>query len=83
MALLEALAVGVPVVASRTAGDAPHVLGEGAYGLLFDGSDAGALADAILTQTSEAAVRPGERARDFSIEATADAYARLVDELLS
>ena len=83
MALLEALAVGVPVVASRTAGDATHVLAEGAYGLLFDGSDADALADAILTQTSEAAVRAGERARDFSIGATADAYARLVDELLS
>ena len=83
MALLEALAVEVPVVASRSAGDAPYVLGEGAYGLLFDGRDPGALAGAILTQCSEAAVRPGKRASDFSLKATADAYADLVGELLA
>ena len=83
MALLEALAVDVPVVASISAGDAPYVLGEGAYGLLFNGRDPRALADAILTQCSEAAVRPGKRACDFSLLATADAYADLVGELLS
>ena len=73
-ALLEALACGVPVVASETAGDAPYVLGEGAYGLLHDPRDEGALADAILRQLGSEPVLPGDRAQAFSLAATMDAY---------
>ena len=38
-ALLEALSVGVPVVATRQAGDARFVLDEGEYGALADADD--------------------------------------------
>jgi glycosyltransferase involved in cell wall biosynthesis len=79
LALLEALAAGTPAIASRTAGDAAQVLDEGRYGLLFDGADPQALADAILIQSGPDAIRPGERARCYSRAASAEAYAGLVD----
>lgn len=81
IALLEALATGTPVVAARQAGDAAKVLGEGRYGLLFDGYSAQALADALLRQASDEAVRPGGRAADYSLDAANDGYARLVREV--
>lgn len=65
VALLEAMAVGTPVIASRLAGDAADVLDHGRYGLLFDGADAGALAAAIARQISQDAVTPGERALQY------------------
>ena len=80
LALLEALAVGTPVVASMLAGDAAEVLGHGRYGLLFDGKDTGALAEAIVTQLSDRAVRPGDRARAYGL--TAPVYAELIADLL-
>lgn len=83
LALLEALAVGTPVVASRIAGDAAHVLDEGRYGLLFDGADPRALADALLVQSGPDAVRPGDRAGLYSRAASAEAYARMVDEAMA
>jgi glycosyltransferase involved in cell wall biosynthesis len=76
MALHEALAVGVPVVAARQAGDAAHVLADGRYGLLVDGRDAGAIARALLIQTSPDAVRPGDRADDFGLGV--DRYAEVI-----
>jgi glycosyltransferase involved in cell wall biosynthesis len=63
--LLEALACNVPVVASRSAGNAQQVLGYGRFGLLVDPLDAAGMAQAILYQTSADAVRPGTRAADF------------------
>lgn len=80
MALLEALAVGVPVIASRQAGDAALVLEEGRYGLLVDAGDAPGLARAILRQCSPDAVRPGDRADAFA--QNVEPYARLIAELL-
>lgn len=65
VALLEAMAVGTPVIASRLAGDAADVLCHGQYGLLFDGMDATALAAAIAHQLSTDAVTPGERALHY------------------
>ncbi|TAJ71336.1 MAG: glycosyltransferase [Phenylobacterium sp.] len=82
LALLEALAAGAPVVASRIAGDAAQVLDEGRYGLLFDGQDPDALAQALLAQT-EAPVRPQDRAIAYDLSLTNHAYARLVDEVLA
>ena len=66
VALLEAMAVGTPVVASMLAGDAPQVLDGGRHGRLFDGISASALADAIALQLSEQVVRPGERAQSYA-----------------
>lgn len=75
MALLEALALDVPVVATREAGDAAQVLADGRFGLLVDAGDADAMAEAILRQLSPAAVRPGERVRNYGVEQTLDLYA--------
>lgn len=82
LALLEALAAGTPVVASRLAGDAALVLDEGRYGLLFDGDDPDALAQAVLAQ-AQAPVRPGERALAYDLSLTNDLYAGLVNEVLA
>lgn len=81
LALLEALAVGTPVVASQLAGDAADVLGHGRFGLLFDGSDGQALADAIAHQLSDRPVLPGTRARNYGL--TADAYLSLIEDALA
>jgi glycosyltransferase involved in cell wall biosynthesis len=81
LALLEAMAVGVPVIASRLAGDAPMVLGEGRFGRLVGGEDAAELAEAIEAQLSDAAVRPGARARDFALPSAV--YRRLIEDVLA
>ena len=82
LALLEALAAGSPCVASRLAGDAAQVLDEGRYGLLFDGQDPDALAQALVAQAG-APVRPGDRARAYDLNLTNEAYARLVAQVLA
>ena len=56
--LLEAMACGTPVIASRTAGDAEHVLDGGKYGILVDPYDVEQLADAITCQTGPNRVGP-------------------------
>lgn len=72
--LLEAMAVGTPVVASRTAGSAAMLVGE-AYGMLVDPADADALAAAIAAQLDPASRRPpGERAEDFELGITLAAW---------
>ena len=76
-ALLEAMAAGVPIVASQQAGDAAHVLDGGRYGALVDGDDCPAIARAILQQLGEARVLPGKRAEDFDLRRTHDAYAAM------
>jgi glycosyltransferase involved in cell wall biosynthesis len=73
IALLEALAAGTPIVASRTAGDAPEVLDEGRYGLLADAGNAAAFAAALLRQIDDP-VRPGDRVRDYDAGAMMRAY---------
>jgi glycosyltransferase involved in cell wall biosynthesis len=78
MALLEALAVGTPVVAAREAGDAAQVLGEGRFGLLLDRRDPEVLADLLLRQLSSERVTPGERIADYGV--SLDAYADLILE---
>ncbi len=79
VALLEALAVSAPIVASRRAGDAARVLDEGRHGLLFDGIDPSALAYALLLQTSSDVVRPnGWRPTG---EASIEGYARMIRDV--
>jgi glycosyltransferase involved in cell wall biosynthesis len=68
-ALLEALACGVPVVAARSAGNAPEVLGYGRFGLLVDPLDVAGMAAAILYQTGEDPTRPANRAAEFAAAA--------------
>jgi glycosyltransferase involved in cell wall biosynthesis len=73
IALLEAIAAGTPVVASLTAGDAPEVLGQGAYGLLADPGDTEAFAEALLQQV-ERPMPPGTRVRDYDFPFMAHRY---------
>jgi len=83
LALLEAMAVGTPVIASRLAGDAADVLGEGRYGLLCDAHNVLEWRDALLRQLSERRVPPGDRADDYAIARTTDLYAKVVFDALS
>lgn len=77
IALLEAMATDTPIVASRTAGDAADVLGDGRYGLLVDAGDADAFAAALLRQI-DTPVRPGARVRDYDAAAMFRAYHALL-----
>ena len=73
-ALLEAMAVGLPVVASRQAGDAASVLGEGRFGALVDANDLRSIAEGLLCQLGEKAVRPGDRIDEYRLERTHQRY---------
>ena len=76
--LLEALACGTPIVASRTAGSAEDVLDSGRHGLLVDPGDPEAMAAALLRQAGDDRILPGNRALDFSRDASLAAYADLI-----
>jgi glycosyltransferase involved in cell wall biosynthesis len=77
--LLEAMAADVPVVASRTAGNASDLLDDDRYGLLVDPADAGALARALAQQIDkDRAIRPGDRIAGFNLDGMADAWGKLV-----
>lgn len=68
--LLEAMACGLPVVASRTAGNAAEVLAGGRYGRLADPGDADDLARAIAAQLDPATrILPADRADELSLDA--------------
>jgi glycosyltransferase involved in cell wall biosynthesis len=76
--LLEAIACGTPVVASKTAGNAEEVLDNGRFGVLVDPGDAEQMADAILRQVGPKPVRPGDRARDYDRTSVVHAYTDLI-----
>ena len=79
--LLEALACGTPVIASRTAGDAEQILSRGRFGLLVDPSDEEGIADALLRQVGPDPVVPGNRAVAFGLAVTLGNYMQLFDHL--
>ena len=56
-ALLEALAAGLPVIATSAPGGASEILEDGKYGLLVAPGDAVALASALDRMMSDAALR--------------------------
>ena len=76
--LLEAIASGTPVVASRTAGNAAEIVADDRYGLLVEPGSVEELAAAILRQVGPDTVRPGDRARAYDRTIALDAYAELV-----
>lgn len=79
--LLEAIACGAPVVASRTAGDAKEILDNGRFGLLVDPADAEQMAEAILRQVGPSPVLPQDRARAYDRMIALDAYSDVVTGL--
>lgn len=90
MSVLEALAAGVPVVAGRTSGGTPWVLGEGKWGHLADVSAPGPLADAIerLLTDGTLATELAERGREaaerlFSGEAVVAGYRAVYERVLA
>jgi glycosyltransferase involved in cell wall biosynthesis len=80
--LLEAMACGTPVVASRTAGDAEHVLASGEYGMLVDPLNEVEIANAMLRQIGPNAIQPGARANAFCRRLVLRRYLRLFDTLV-
>lgn len=87
-ALLESMAAGAPVVATRVGGT-PEAVQDGVNGLLVPPGDSAALAQAVtrLLSDSELAVRLGRCGREsvhrrFSMEQMVQATERLYDTLL-
>jgi glycosyltransferase involved in cell wall biosynthesis len=84
LAVLEALAAGVPVIASRVGG-VPEIIRDGIDGRLVPGGDAGALAEAIAGLFADAAARDRlgqagqRRAQAFSREKMLAMYYQLYE----
>lgn len=87
VSLIEAMAVGLPSVATAVGG-VPDALGDPPGGVLVPAGDTPALGDALAALGTDAARRATladrarTRARDFSLDAMADAYARLYDDVI-
>jgi glycosyltransferase involved in cell wall biosynthesis len=81
--LLEAMACGTPVIASRTAGDAAHVLDEGRYGLLVDPHDVEGLAAALVRQTGADPLEPGTRVQSFARDGAMRRYIQMFDQAVA
>jgi glycosyltransferase involved in cell wall biosynthesis len=62
-ALLEALAAGLPVIATSSPGGAAEILADGKYGMLVPPGDAGALASALDAIMSDTALREAYASR--------------------
>lgn len=77
-ALLEALSVAVPVVATRQAGDARFVLDDGKYGALADADDPASIAAALVSQLGKDRVMPGDRAEAYRLATTHQCYLELL-----
>jgi glycosyltransferase involved in cell wall biosynthesis len=89
MVLLEALALGKPVIASDCPTGPREILGDGRFGMLFEIGAADQLADAmrrILTDDAlrdEMKKRALQRAQEYGIEASNERFAQCVDQLLT
>jgi glycosyltransferase involved in cell wall biosynthesis len=89
MVLLEALALGKPVIASDCPTGPREILGDGRFGMLFEIGAADQLADAmrrILTDDAlrdEMKKRALQRAQEYGIEASNERFAQCVDQLLA
>jgi glycosyltransferase involved in cell wall biosynthesis len=77
-ALLEALALRVPVVAARQAGDARFVLGDGKYGVIVDADEPASIAAGMVTQLGPDAILPGDRVEAYRLSATHQLYLDLL-----
>ncbi|WP_438021253.1 glycosyltransferase [Sorangium sp. So ce315] len=89
LALLEALALGKPIVASSVGG-VPEIVEHGVDGFLVPPRDPGALVEHLARVARDGELRerartrsPAKFAEQFSVEAMVDAHVRLFDELVA
>ena len=78
-----AATTAVPGVASRTAGDAEHLLDGGKYGLLVDPHDVESLAAALVRQTGPDRLTPADRVQSFSRDRALAYYMRAFDDAVA
>jgi len=89
IAVLEAMAGGVPAVATAVGG-LPEIVEDGVTGLLVEPGNAPAMAEAVLRVLDDETLRGSltanavdRVARDFSLEAMCERYARLYRDVLA
>lgn len=81
--LLEAMALDMPVIASRSAGNAASVLDDGRYGVLVDPADPAAMAQAMARQIDPAtALCPGDRIAAYGLDRMLHRWAVLIDGIV-
>lgn len=69
--LLEAMALGLPVAASQSAGNAEELLGHGQHGCLFDPADSTAMAACLAGQLDpDRRILPGDALKGYNIADT-------------
>ncbi|CCD36798.1 Alpha-1,4-N-acetylgalactosamine transferase PglH [Candidatus Paraburkholderia kirkii UZHbot1] len=89
MVLLEALALGKPVIASDCPTGPREILGNGRFGMLFPVGSVDALADALRRLLADESLRARmkeralERAEEYGIAASNERFARCAAELLA
>jgi L-malate glycosyltransferase len=88
MPLIEAMSLGIPVVAGSASGGVPWTLGYGQYGVLVDVRSPDQIAAAMLrlAQDDQARIQLGAAAHEFvkcrfHIEQVADQYEAIYDQL--
>jgi len=79
--LIEALALGLPVVSTDCPSGPAEILGNGKWGRLVPVGNPKALADAILAAINDERGKGVERAQEFSLDKMVDQYVALITEL--
>jgi len=79
--LVEALALGLPVVSTDCPSGPAEILENGKWGRLVPVGDPKALADAILVAMNDERGKGVERAKEFSLDKIVDQYVALIKEL--
>ena len=89
VAIADAMAMGIPVIAGKSSGAVPWLLGEGECGMLVDVKKPHEIAQAMLHLARDGVAREMFRSRarsravaSFRIDAVADQYLRLYSDLL-
>jgi glycosyltransferase involved in cell wall biosynthesis len=83
LALLEALALGIPSIATDCPSGPAEILGQSEFGILVKAGDAAALAEAMLNMSRSSQLRDEfshravKRAQQLSLERMADSYREL------